>query len=156
MVLHATGTIDGRRHDWTLYCRSGIEESVSQMTPVYGKQYYIYGDFGYKERSFFEFSYKGSNLTAHQRGINCNMFKGQVTLERYFNGIKLYWVTMDYKRKMYMGESPVGALYIVTILLTNLRNWVYPNSFSQYFNCPPPTSEEYLEHKQQINVLLLL
>ena len=31
------------------------------------------------------------------------------------------------------GESLVGAQYIAAMLLTNLRNFVYPNSISQYF-----------------------
>ena len=54
---------------------------------------------------------------------------------------------MDYKRKLRVGEFPVGALYIAAMLLTNFRNCVYPNPTAQYFSCRPPMLEEYLEHK---------
>ena len=52
---------------------------------------------------------------------------------------------------MRTGESPIGALYIAAMLLKNLRNYVYPNSISQYTLCAPPTLEDYLDHKQQQN-----
>ena len=116
---------------------------------VRGKQYCIYGDFGYNQRPFLEVPCKGSNLSAPHRAFNSVMSRGIVTVEWYFKEVKLYWSTMDYKKKMRTGESPVGALYIAAMLLTNFRNCVYPNSISQYFLCAPPTLEDYLDHKQQ-------
>ena len=47
LVLHAAGPIEGRRRDWTLYCRSGVDESISGVMNVGEKQYCIYGDSGY-------------------------------------------------------------------------------------------------------------
>ena len=38
LVLHAAGPIEGRRHDWTLYCRSGVDESLPGVMYVGGKQ----------------------------------------------------------------------------------------------------------------------
>ena len=45
-------------------------------------------------------------------------------------------------------ESLVGSLYIAEMLLCNMRNRIYPIQRSRYFNCTPPTLEEYLEHKE--------
>lgn len=50
----------------------------------------------------------------------------------------MYWKTEDYKRKMGIGESPVGALYKNVILVTNMRNSVYSNSIAQLFDCLSP------------------
>ena len=37
LVLHAAGPIEGRKHDWTLYCRSGVDESLPGVMYVGGK-----------------------------------------------------------------------------------------------------------------------
>jgi len=55
----------------------------------------------------------------------------RVTVEWMFKEVKLHWTTVDYKRKMQIGESGVGALYVAAMLLANLRNCVYPNTVSQ-------------------------
>jgi len=47
LILHVYGPLEGRRHDWTLYMRSGLDESLGDLLLVDGKQYVIYGDSGY-------------------------------------------------------------------------------------------------------------
>lgn len=147
LILHAAGPIEGRRHDWTLYCRSGLDEVLEELMFVDGVQYCLYGDSGYNERSFLEVPFQGSQLTGYQKAFNKAMSTGRVTVEWFFKEVKLYWSTMDYRRKMRTGESPVGALYLVTMLLTNFRNCVYPNTIAQFFLCSPPSLEDYLVHK---------
>ena len=34
LVLHAAGPIEGKRHDWTIYCRSGVDESLPGVTLI--------------------------------------------------------------------------------------------------------------------------
>lgn len=58
--------------------------------------------------------------------------------------VKLYWSKVDFKHKMRIAESPVGAIYLAAILLTNLRNCVYPNKVSLYFDYAPPRLSKYL------------
>ena len=147
LLLHAAGPIEGRRHDWTLYCRSGLDDTLPDLLLIGEKQYALYGDSGYSERPYLEIPFQGSSLTSYEKAYNGAMSKGRVTVEWYFKEVKLYWSTMDYKRKLRTGESPVGALYIAALLLTNIRNCVYPNTISQYFKCSPPTLEEYISHK---------
>eukprot|EP00171_Calliarthron_tuberculosum_P001528 IDg1528t1 len=86
----------------------------------------------------------GSNLSPAQRAFNLAMSKVRVTVEWVFKKVKLYWTTLDFKRKLRIAEAPVGTLYICGMLLTNMRNCIYPNTISQYFNCTPPTLEQYL------------
>ena len=89
LVLHAAGPIEGRRHVWTLYCRSGVNQSLPGVAFVGGKQYCIYGDSGYNQRPFPEVPYQGSNLSAPQRAFNGAMSKGRVTVEWYFKEVRL-------------------------------------------------------------------
>jgi nuclease HARBI1 len=63
LIFHIAGPIEGRRHDWTLYCRSGIELQLEEKITINGIQYFIYGDSGYNLRPFMEVPYQGSNLS---------------------------------------------------------------------------------------------
>eukprot|EP00171_Calliarthron_tuberculosum_P005862 IDg5862t1 len=99
LILHAYGLMEGRCHDWTLYVRSGVEDKL-----------------------------EGSNLSAGQRAFNIAISKVRVTEEWIFKEVKLYWMLVDFKRKMRIGESSSGSLYIAAMLLTNMRNCLYPNT----------------------------
>lgn len=39
MILHAYGPLEGRRHDWTLWCRSGLEEILPVSLDTDGERY---------------------------------------------------------------------------------------------------------------------
>jgi len=150
LVLHVAGPIEGLRHNWTLYCCCALDESLLALPVVDGKKFCLYGDSGSKNRPFLEVPIQRSEITSYQKAFNTAMSKGRVIVEWYFKEVKFYWAAMDYKRKMRTGESPVGALYIAAMLLmlTNMRNCVYPNPTAQYFSCTPPTLESYLSHKE--------
>ena len=148
MVLHVYGPIEGRRHDWTMYTHSGLNEHLPEILNIDGERYCIYGDSGYNRRWFIEVPYQGSNLTPAQVAFYTAMASVRITMEWIFKELKLYFTSMDYKRKLKVFESAVGSLYLAAILPRNMRNCVYPNQVSEYLGCPPPTLEHYLEHKQ--------
>ena len=57
---------------------------------------------------------------------------------------------MDFKRKLRVRQSPVGLLYVTSMLLTIIRNCCYPYTVAQYFEATPPSLEEYLAHEYSI------
>ena len=144
MITHVYGPVEGRRHDWTLYTRSLLEEKLPPLLDVEGERYCLYGDSGYSRRWFLEVPYQGSNLTSAQRAFNRAMSAVRITVEWIFKEVKLYFTTMDYKRKLKVKESPVGMLYMSAMLLCNMRNCIYPNQIARYFDCTPPSLEQFL------------
>lgn len=52
------GSMEGRRHDWTLYTRSELEEILSSALHVGGRQFCIYGDSRYNRRVYLEIPFK--------------------------------------------------------------------------------------------------
>lgn len=66
-----------------------------------------------------------------------------------FKEVKLYWKIVAYKRKLCIGESPVGDLCISAMMLTNMRHCVYPTSIAQFFDCIKPSLEDYLVQKDE-------
>lgn len=147
--LHAFGPTEGRRHDWFLYTASGIESLLDELLFIDGTQYCIYGDSGYNSRSFLEVPFQGTTLTSGQSAFNRAMSAARVTVEWHYKELKQYWTTVDFKRKMKVGEGPVGAVYLACLILTNLRNCLHPNPVSHYFACSPLTLEEYLSLRSE-------
>ena len=146
--MHVHGPIEGRRHDWTLHTRSGLDTHLPEVLDIGGKRYCIFGDSGYNRRWFMEIPFQGSNLSAQQVAFNKAVSSARITVEWIFKEVKLYFTTMDYKRKMKVFESPVGSLYLAAMLRSNMRNCIYRNQVASYFNCTPPTLEDYLHHKE--------
>lgn len=144
MFYHVYGPVEGRRHDWTLYCRSEIEDQLSLYLIVDGKQYCIYGDSGYNQRDFMDVPFQGGALNADMRAFNKAMSEGRITIEWMFKEVKTFWTAVDFPRKLRVLQLPVGTMYLAGMLLCNMRNCFYANQTSQYFNCKPPTLEEYL------------
>jgi hypothetical protein len=54
LILHAAGPLEGRRHDWTLYMRSGLDEELEGGLCIADTQYCIHGDSGYNRRAWME------------------------------------------------------------------------------------------------------
>ena len=151
LILHAYGPMEGRRHDWTMYVKSDLDSQLADCLNTNGRQFCLYGDSGYNRRIYLDVPFQGSNLIASQTVANVNMSKSRVTVEWIFKEIKLYWTAVDFKRKLRVEQLPAGTLYTGAMLLTNIRNCCYPNSVSQYFDCQPPTLDEYLSHKDSDN-----
>lgn len=149
LILHAYGPMEGRRHDWALYLRSGIEDQLDDVCFIDGVQYYIHGDSGYNRRITVDVPFQGANLPVAMRAANEATAAVRVTVEWTYMEVKLYWTTVDFKRKLRVGEAAVGLVYIGAILLHNIRGCMYRNQVSQYFRCDPPSLEEYLTHKDE-------
>ena len=60
MFYHFFGPMEGHRHDWTLYTRSGLEEILSSALYVGGRQFCIYGDSGYIDAFTLKIHFKGT------------------------------------------------------------------------------------------------
>lgn len=50
----------------------------------------------------------------------------------------------EIKHKMNILKYRVGSLYIVGLLLLNIRNCLYLNQVYQHLECSPPSIEKYL------------
>ena len=146
LIAHASGPLEGRWRDWMLYIRSSFDEQLVDALLPEGRQFYIYGDSGCNRRAWMEVPIEGSEITADEKVCNKSMSKCRITVEWLFKEIKIQWTALNFRRKMKIGKSPVGSIYLAGILLRNSRNCCYPNTVSQYFSCTP-SLENYVKHK---------
>ena len=86
-------------------------------------------------------------MNSPQQLLNKSMSIVRITIEWIFKEIKLYHSTVD--RKLRLGESSVGMLYKAAMLVTNIRNAIFPNQVAQFFQCKPLSLEEYLRFSDE-------
>lgn len=81
LVLHLAGPIERRRHDWTLFVRSGIDRWMGTALNVHGIRYVIYGDSGYAQRFYLATPFMGSNLSSAEKEFNKAMSASRETVK---------------------------------------------------------------------------
>ena len=74
---------------------------------------------------------------------NKSMSSVRVSVEWIFGDIVNYFKFMDFKKKLKIGLSQVGKMYIVAAFLRNALTCLYGNETSQFFELDPPTLQEY-------------
>jgi len=62
-----------------------------------------------------------------------------------FADILRLWSALDFSYNQRISGSPIGLLYRVATILTNIHICLYSCQTSFYFNCCPPSIENYLE-----------
>jgi hypothetical protein len=106
-------------------------------------QFYIYGDAAYPNLSHIKRGLRGANLTAQDKAHNAAMSNARICVEWAFGEIVRDWAFVDYKKNHKLQLQQVGKLYFVAALLANCRCCLYGTKTSKYFDCTPPTLEEY-------------
>ena len=67
----------------------------------------------------------------------------RVSVEWMFGNISNYFSFIDMKKQQQLNMSAVGKIYIVCALLQNAHTCLYGNIISSYFECEPPSLEQY-------------
>lgn len=148
LAIHVGGIEEGRRHDITLWRRSSLEDQLRDILVIDNIQFKIYGDSAYIRKPWFDLPHDGAFLTETQKIENASKSKVRVTTEWVYMEIKRWWTRCDYKRSLKIQQAPYGNFLLAACILTNIRNCLYPNEISQYFEVLPPTLEEYLQNRE--------
>ena len=73
LVFSVFGPEDGRRHDITLYSKSGMDEKLSNCLLVDGVKYCMYGDPAYQLRPHLHIGFPAIHATLEQKAYNSSM-----------------------------------------------------------------------------------
>ncbi|KAJ0391089.1 hypothetical protein P43SY_010344 [Pythium insidiosum] len=104
----------------------------------------IYGDGGYGVSDFVCAPYHGANPTVYQLALNTLMSTKRLTVEWLFKDVKTQWSHVNWHIKMQARKTRAGLKFSTAMLLTNIHTCLYGSQTARYFNCPPPSLEEYL------------
>jgi len=78
--------------------------------------------------------------------FNSRMSSVREAVEWGFGRLKTLWPFASSPSKIKVRQAPVGKIFLVAVLLTNVHCCLQPlgNQISMYFDLPPPTLDEYL------------
>lgn len=127
-----------------MFRNSDIEESLQDSLLINNTQYYVYADSAYVLRPYMMVGFRHPNISDEEVQFNRRMSSARITVEWAFKEVKMYFSHLDYPRKMRVGKSPFGLWYFCACVLTNFHTCVYGSQVSHYFDCLPPTIEEYI------------
>ena len=77
-------------------------------------------------------------LNAQQAAYNTAMSKTRVGVEWVFGDIANFFKFLNFKKKLKLGLSRIGKMYIVCAFLMNIHTCMYGPLTSSYFNIDPP------------------
>ncbi|KAH9161366.1 hypothetical protein AeNC1_018918 [Aphanomyces euteiches] len=144
LCIHFFGPLEGRRHDTTLLRHSNLLSYFEENIEVF-EGFMIYGDPAYGLSKWIMVGYKGNNIDDQKAAFNRFMSQSRQSVEWYFGRMKTLWANIMFKLQQKVLLSPVGKFVCVAMCLTNLHCCIYRgNQISSYFNCDPPSLEEYL------------
>lgn len=148
LISSFCGGFEGRTSDWGMWLNSELGSKLeAHAFNDRGESLYIYGDAAYGLQPNVIGSIKampGRELTQMEKTFNNCMSRQRIIVEWAFGKVNQYFGYVDYNKGMKIGLSPVGAYYFVAVLLTNCHTCYNGSNASQYFQCPPPSIEEYL------------
>jgi hypothetical protein len=109
----------------------------------------IFGDKGYNGDFGIVGMYKRSRahsvLTPSEEEFNEGMAVVRAAVEDTFAMVVDKWRQNDRWKVMRTGATAVGPIYVVSVFLTNIMTCLTRgNQVSDYFECSPPTVEQYL------------
>jgi hypothetical protein len=144
LIIHVYGSVDGRRHDETVFKESGLQELLEKhfWTPQ-GDPLFVFGDSGYTIGPHLITPYKGPALTNEQQNFNAKMSRIREPVEWAFKEVATQFTYLDFSRSQKILLSPCGIYYLVSLLLCNAHTILHYPQIPQYFACCPPTLHEY-------------
>jgi hypothetical protein len=142
---------EGKKNDWQAYLDSGVpgklrhllsDLSVDERPLIFGDKGYN-GDFGIV--GMYKRSRAHSVLTPSEEEFNEGMAVVRAAVEDTFTMVVDKWRQNDRWKVMRTGATAVGPIYVVSVFLTNIMTCLtHGNQVSDYFECSPPTVEQYL------------
>ena len=143
LISSIFGPVPGHRHDLYLFSLSRLEEDVFSTTPF--NSYCLFGDQGYHNKGHLLAPIPGLYLTEAETHFNECMLEPRLAVEWGFMRVSQLWQCFSKPVGLRAGNMSLGQMYLVSVLLTNIRTCMHKhNQISTYFELEPCSPEEYL------------
>ena len=145
MVLDLYGPLAGKLHDTTAFILSKMNAKLAHVQRGQDVKYCLYGDKAYSTSEYLIRPYKGSGISRYQRLENRAFRKARISIEWDFGRTsRLFkFLRNSANFKLRSKSRNHTRYYFVATLLSNAINCLYGGITSNYFNCQPPSLEEY-------------
>jgi hypothetical protein len=151
IISHLAGPFEGKLGDWSAWQQSGVVERIRQVNdglPA-GEGLLVYGDPAYTA----SYGVMGPFLRRLNRPLNegereFNKFMGEMrrSVECGFGKVVNNFGYISYRNGLKIGQTAVGACYMVAVLLTNAHTCFNGSQVSDEFELAPPALSIYLQN----------
>ena len=154
IISHLCGPFEGKLGDWRMWNLSNLEQTLhiimNAPDSLGGTEriLFIYRDLAYIPAYGIMGGYKARvnhPLTEQQKAMNAIMSEVRVSVEHGFGKVMQNWSYIGFRNGLKIGLSPVGAYYMVSVLLTNIHTCLRGSQTSAQFEINPPSLEEYFD-----------
>lgn len=144
---HVYGPISIRRNDLTTANWSRINELWAALQQGEEYQYTIYGDSAYivLGHSHIKARHTADPMPPRLVLENKCLSSCRETIEWDYGDIGTLWATLQYKKMLKMRSMPVGNMCLTAMILRNAHVTMNGCNTSEYFQCLPPTFEEWIK-----------
>ena len=146
LIGRIDGPFIGRRHDAAILGLSNIRLELRRLFGRGQNNLALYGDAGYSNSKYVKIGFKNHRaLTARQKLFNKEMSAIRVSVEYGFGRVLQQFAFLDFKKNQKMYLNPLKMQYYVAVILANCQMCMRGGQVSDFFDCMPPTVEEYLQ-----------
>ena len=132
MDFEVWGPASVRRNDLYTLSKSRILEKLAELQQDQALKFKLFGDSAYFDEEFL--------ATNAGRG----MASCRETIEWRYKDLKGTWKYLDYRHCLQLQKQPIAKIIFVCMLLSNAHCTMYGCEAAAYFDCPPPSLEEWL------------
>lgn len=151
LIVDLFGPCLARRSDSYMLNQSRFIGRMEALCRHEGTIYYVYGDPAYTLSRYILRGYKGA-MTAAQQAFSSQMSAVRIAVEWGFQEVLKDWGYLNYRANLKVFKQPIGTMYVVGALLTNMKMCVtashpndgYGSKTALKFQCSPPSLHDYL------------
>jgi nuclease HARBI1 len=138
LFIHAFGPVTGRHHDVYAYNRSNLKSRLIAINSA------VVADSGYPVTTQLRSRVKFP-MTAEHDELNLQISKSRICVEWGYGRVKSLFPYLQTRDQLRSLQIPVGTFFMLGFFISNVRTCIdCRNIVSDYFECLPPTLEEYL------------
>jgi len=142
------GPVQGRRHDSFVLSLSDLENHLTALNNHHDAEWHIYGDSAFSLTRVIQTGFRESSNPSNSNALYTYcMNSGRIAVEWGFGHVINTWKYFDNHRQLRIFSSPLGSAYRVATCLTNMKICLEGCQTTSYFQCEPPTLEEYISWK---------
>jgi hypothetical protein len=144
MVYHWYDEEVGRHRDQYLLRESNVNQIMANIQQGREVKFWVYTDKGFAFAEFIRCAAHGPGpVTAEQAEDNGLMSPLRVPAEWIFGKIYERCPLLRETDKLKLRQMDVAQMIRVAVLLTNAHTCLNGSNTAEYFDCPPPTLDEY-------------
>jgi len=144
-LLTSFGPYDGSTHDSTAAQTIDLDGLVSTNYTFPDVAFCLFGDSGYGITPSIVTPFRRRpGQTPAEAEWNRRMSSYRITVEWGIGRVKTMWKAVTNKGNLKALLSPVSIYWFNAVLLTNIHCCMNGSEISQYYDCQPPSVEEYL------------